>query len=369
MTAPSAGGDSPVDRISRRSLLARLAGSGSMLALGRGAYAKSGRMVSVRDFGARGDGAHDDTQSFQDAIDALRSGGTVEVPSGIYRIDPLRSVRLRSGVHLKMARGAELHAIPNAAPRAYVLLVQAVTDVRISGGRIVGDRDRHLGTEGEWGHGIAIYDGVRVVVRDTHISRCWGDGISIGGKKRGRDDLRPSMDVEIANVKFIGNRRQGLTVGRSRRVWVHDCEMADTGGTAPMAGIDVEPDKGDIAKDVRIERCLVRRNRGPGIQVWHDTHDVLIRDCTIEDNRNPGILAVGANGLSIRGNRIRDNAKVGIALRKQTRNVDISGNTFSDNAPGRPRKPTFGSDPRWAHHLEVAADAYLPKVSADNRLD
>ena len=355
--------------ISRRSLLAGMAGSGTMLALGRGASAKSLRTVSVRDFGARGDGAHDDTQAFQDAIDALREGGTVDVPSGLYRIDPLRSVRLASGVHLKLARGAELHAIPNAAPRAYILLVQAVHDVRISGGRIVGDRDRHLGTDGEWGHGIAIYGGVRVVVADTHISRCWGDGISIGGKKRSATDLRPSMDIEIANVKFIGNRRQGLTVGRSRRVWVHDCEMADTGGTAPMAGIDVEPDKGDIAKDVRIERCLVRRNRGPGIQVWHDTHDVLIRDCTIEDNRNPGILAVGANGLSIRGNRIRDNAKVGIVLRKQTRNVDIAGNTFADNAPGRPRKPSFGSDPRWAHHLEVAADSALPTVAADNRLD
>ncbi|MGO4550153.1 right-handed parallel beta-helix repeat-containing protein [Lysobacter sp. 2RAF19] len=355
--------------ISRRSLLARLAGTGTMLALGREAFAKSARKVSVRDFGAHGDGANDDTQAFQQAIDALPDGGTVNVPSGIYRIDPLHSVRLRSGIHLKMARGAELHAIPNAAPRAYVLLVQAVTDVRISGGRIVGDRDRHLGTDGEWGHGIAIYDGVRVVVRDMQISRCWGDGISIGGKKRSRDDLRPSTDIEIANVKFIGNRRQGLTVGRSRRVWVHDCEMADTGGTAPMAGIDVEPDKGDMAKDVRIERCLVRRNLGPGIQVWHDTQDVLIRDCTIEDNRNPGILAVGTQGLSIRGNRIRGNAKVGIALRKQARNVDISGNTFSDNAPGRPRKPTFGTDPRWAHNLEVAEDASLPKVSGDNRLD
>ena len=340
-----------------------------MLALGRGAFAKSSSSVSVRGFGAIGDGAHDDTQAFQDAIDSLGArGGIVNVPSGIYRINPLRSVRLKDGVHLQMARGAELHAIPNAAPRAYVLLVQSVRDVRISGGRIVGDRDRHLGTDGEWGHGIAIYGGVRVVVRDIQISRCWGDGISIGGKKKSATDLRPSMDIEIANVKAIGCRRQGLTVGRSRRVWVHDCEFADTGGTAPMAGIDVEPDKGDSARDVRIERCLVRRNRGPGIQVWHDTHDGLIRDCTIEDNRVNGILAVGTDGLAIRNNKIRGNAKVGIALRKQSRNVDIAGNTFAANAPGRPRKASLGGDPRWANHLEVAPDSDKPRVSGDNRL-
>lgn len=356
--------------ISRRTLLARAAGALSFLVFAPAAFAKTktGPTVDVRRFGARGDGTGDDTRAFQAAIDSLRGGGVVRVPAGVYRIDTLRSVRLRNGVHLQMAKGAELHAIPNAAPRSYVLLVQAVHDVQVSGGRIVGDRDRHLGTEGEWGHGIAIYDGVRVVVRDIHISRCWGDGISIGGKRRGKNDPRPSMDVEIANVKSIGNRRQGLSVGRSRRVWVHDCEFAGTGGTPPMAGIDVEPDKGDPAKDVRIERCHCHGNRGPGIQVWLDTHDVAIRDCTIERNRNPGILAVGANGLAIEGNVIRDNAKVGILLRKQSRGVRIANNTFEGNAPGRRRRPEGIDDPRWAHHLEVAADAYRPQIGPGNRL-
>jgi parallel beta-helix repeat protein len=362
--------------LSRRALIAQATGALSCLAFGSLAWAKNTRspavgqrVVDVRRFGARGDGTGDDTAAIQEAIDSLRDGGVVDVPSGIYRIDTLRSVRLRDGVHLRLSKGAELHAIPNAAPRSYVLLVQAVQDVRISGGRIVGDRDRHLGAEGEWGHGIAIYDGVRVVVSDIHISRCWGDGISIGGKRRGKNDPRPSMDVEIANVRSIGNRRQGLSVGRSRRVWVHDCEFAGTGGTPPMAGVDVEPDKGDPAKDVRIERCHCHDNRGPGIQVWMETHDVAIRDCTIERNRNPGILAVGANGLAIEGNRIRDNAKVGILLRKQSRGVRIAGNTFEGNAPGRKRRPQGVDDPRWARHLEVAADAARPQIGPGNRLE
>jgi len=163
--------------LSRRVLLARMAGAAAFLSLAASAHAKAktGPTVDVRRFGARGDGMVDDTQAIQAAIDSLRNGGVVSVPAGIYRIDTLRSLRLRNGVHLAMAKDAELHAIPNAAPRSYVLLVQAVHDVTISGGRIVGDRDRHLGLEGEWGHGIAIYDGVRVVVRDIHISRCWGD--------------------------------------------------------------------------------------------------------------------------------------------------------------------------------------------------
>ena len=37
-----------------------------------------------------------------------------------------------------------------------MLTVQGVSDVEISGGRIIGERDAHLGTTGEWGHGVMI---------------------------------------------------------------------------------------------------------------------------------------------------------------------------------------------------------------------
>src|SRR5688572_17299811 len=80
--------------------------------------------VNVRSMGARGNGLADDTASFQKAIDAVAArGGVVVVPPGRYLIDPLRSVRLRSHVDLRMASGAKLIAKPNGAPRAYVLLV------------------------------------------------------------------------------------------------------------------------------------------------------------------------------------------------------------------------------------------------------
>ena len=358
-----------IEGFSRRSLLGRMLAAVPLLWAGQGAFAKSNTTVDVRRFGARGDGRTDDTRAFQAAIDSLRNGGIVDVPSGVYRIDAERSVRLRSGVHLRLARSAQLHAIPNAIERSYVLLVQEVRDVRITGGRIVGERDRHRGASGEWGHGIAIYASQNVSVRDIHIAKCWGDGISIGGRAKRGAPPRPSMDVEIANVTCLDNRRQGLTIGRSRRVRVFDCEFSDTGGTPPATGIDVEPDAGDIARDVRIERCVVRRNKGPGIQVWKNSSSVTIRDCTIEDNRNSGILTVGAHDIDIERNRIRGNGKVGIVLRQKSGDVSIAGNTFARNAPGRARSAPRGRDPRWARHLETAADTGAVRIAPDNRFD
>lgn len=43
-------------------------------------------VADVTDFGARGDGRHDDTRAFQDAIDATR-GGALFIPRGRYRIE------------------------------------------------------------------------------------------------------------------------------------------------------------------------------------------------------------------------------------------------------------------------------------------
>ena len=320
----------------------------------------SAATVDVRRFGARGDGGHDDTLAFQRAVDATPAGGVLDVPAGSYVIDPVRSVRVHSRMHLRLARGARLVAKPNAAPRGYVLLVERASDVRISGGRIVGERHAHLGRGGEWGHGIMVRGASRVAIANMHVSDCWGDGISIGAGKLGGGRALPSSDIEIMGVTCTGNRRQGLTIGRSRRVRVRDCVFSNTGGTAPQAGIDVEPDAGDVARDVRIERCVVRGNRGPGIQVWKRTVDIAIVDCTIEGNRNAGVLAVGANGLVIDGNRIARNGTAGVAVRSGSSRVRVSGNRFASNGRG------------WklgmARHVQVASGAGV-QIAPDNRID
>lgn len=298
------------------------------------ARARGAAVLNVLDHGVYGDGDHDDTTAFQAVIDALPAdGGTVYVPAGNYIIDPTRNLRLRSKMHLQLADGAKLLAKRNSADRAYVLMAYKVSDVEISGGQIVGDRDNHLGTTGEWGHGIMVRGSSRVTIRDIRISRCWGDGISVGGAIVTGLPTVVSQGVVIANVVSTGNRRQGLSIGRSSEVKVYDSEFSDNVGIAPGCGIDVEPDANDLGTTttVHVENCLITGNQGNGIQVYKRVKGITIKRCTIEYNGGYGILTIAPVSGYIALNRIAHNYLMGVMLRSATTSYQVSGNVFRNN--------------------------------------
>ena len=66
--------------------------------------------LNVRDFGAAGDGAKDDTSALQAAILCCPKDSRVLIPEGTYRIGPLF---LKSDLRLELAKGAVLSAIPD----------------------------------------------------------------------------------------------------------------------------------------------------------------------------------------------------------------------------------------------------------------
>ena len=62
--------------------------------------------LSVKEFGAAGNGLRDDTASIQAAILACPEKGRVLIPEGDYLVSPLF---LKSGVHIEIAKNAHLH--------------------------------------------------------------------------------------------------------------------------------------------------------------------------------------------------------------------------------------------------------------------
>jgi len=321
-------------------------------------------VINVRDMGALGNKQHDDTAAFQNSVDNLpESGGTIIVPPGDYMIDASRSVRLRNRTRMKLEPGARLLTIPNALKRSYVLLVENISDVEIAGGQIIGDRDTHLGTLGEWGYGIFIRSAERVSVHDIHISNCWGDGICVGAVVKNSKVTKMSDGITLRRVVSTNNRRQGLSIGPARNVIVEDSEFSNTHGTKPSCGVDIEPEKRFRAENIKFSRCRFIGNSGSGLQIDESVYQVKVENCVINDNFRYGVFIIGGAGCDIHNNMLSGNGLVGTRIMRDSNNCRIENNTFKDNST-RAAVDVFDkviggnkSLQRKTSDLDVAADA------------
>ena len=154
--------------------------------------AKERCCANVRDFGAVGDGVHEDTAAIQTAINLLPDYSRLFFPAGIYLTFPLT---LRSHITLELAEGAVISGsterdrypivptftvdpvtgaeLPLAGfegqeLNSYESLIQGsyIEDVTITGqGRIDGN-----GQKGDWWHGFADFPASRP--RDIFLNRC-----------------------------------------------------------------------------------------------------------------------------------------------------------------------------------------------------
>jgi parallel beta-helix repeat protein len=280
----------------------------------------------------------DCTALLQQAIDQLPpTGGEVIVPAGDYLVDPVRSVSLRSHVQLRLLPGAVLRAKPVASANYAILRIQNASNVSVSGGSLVGDRDQHLGTTGEWGMGVDIRGSHAVLLEDVHISKCWGDGIYVGtstGTESGT-----CSDITLRHVVAEQNRRQGLSIVACSGALIEQCEFNNTGGTAPAAGIDLEPNKGQTVENVRIVNCTARGNQGDGFQFYAGAPGAQIRNSTIDGgisagNRRYGISLAGTSNCGVTNVQITDNANYGVYVQKSAQDCTISSNRIAGNLHG-----------------------------------
>jgi nitrous oxidase accessory protein NosD len=246
-------------------------------------------------------------------------------------------------MHFQMSPDAKLVVKPNSADGYSVLYAEGLQDVEISGGQIVGDRDQHMGTTGEGGHGVRIRGSQRVTIRDMLISKGWGDGISVGPKTVWQKNYIYSRDIVVANVICTSNRRNGLSIGNVIGMKVYDSEFNDTNGTTPQCGIDVEPDKDrdgtGYCDNVWIENCVMRGNAKYGVNVWKRSRNLTITKCMIEKNLVCGLVTRGLTGATFTGNTIRNTVTTGMFIQSETRDVAISGNTFYNNYTKQGIKP------------------------------
>ncbi len=192
--------------------------------------------VSVRDYGARGDGASDDRAAFQAALDA-GAGGVVLVPAGRYLLGRGAGywcVRVPAGTTLRGAPGAVLaQAVVGGSVR---LLEIEAARVTITGLEL--DGQRGLQVPDEHRSGIFALGATNLTITGVTVHGFTGDGVTIHSG---------SDDVAITGLSSYGNGRSGIAfTGCSSRALVggstfrgNGAQQFDTEPTFPCHVDDV----------------------------------------------------------------------------------------------------------------------------------
>ncbi len=267
-------------------------------------------------FGAVGDGRTDATAAIQRAIDQASSvgGGTVEVPSGTYRVNPVavhsvHGLMMRSGVTLRLADDAVLWALPTDRTHYSVVSFVQVRNAHLIGGTMRGERYQHTGDGGEWGHGVSIQSSQNITVSHVTSTQMWGDGFYVG--QAWKVEGSRTDNVTLCRVTSPDNRRQGLSIVDATNVKVLSSTFSGTHGTKPSAGLDIEPEPGNLVENVEVRDSVFERNAGDGIVLtWGPHNQAHIKNVLIEGNRvlsnNQGIMLHRALQCRVINNTVRN---------------------------------------------------------------
>lgn len=250
----------------------------------------------------------DNTQEINNAIAFIASsgGGVLKFSdNATYLIDARTGVIMQSNVILDFSSGAKLKAIPNDSGSYSVVKIHNVKHVGLINPYVIGDKDQHTGTTGEWGMGIDIRNSQYVDVNHATIENCWGDGIYLGNT--GKNDRNQYINF-TGNTVIKNCRRQGISVISALNCYIENLYVEDVYGTAPGAAIDFEPNNdyetienfviGTI-KAVRCRENVIFAYNSSKFEITID--NILAHDCAnprvtfsaSQYNIDPGYINIG----------------------------------------------------------------------------
>lgn len=215
---------------------------------------------------------------------------------------------------------------PNSFKKYSILTILKAENVTIMGkGSLIGDRDSHIGNNGEWGMCISTYDADNIHISGLFLSKGWGDGIYIG---------KGTKKLTVTDCTIDNCRRQGISVIEGTEVLIKDCIITNIYGTAPEYAIDIEPNAKNhasniVIRNVTAKNCkggfaiCTRKNNGSLIE------NVYIEKCKVIGNKKAAFTVKGAKNVILRNNIINDSfTKFAFNVQRSV-NVNIIENSIN----------------------------------------
>jgi parallel beta-helix repeat protein len=278
--------------------------------------AKLAQTVSVKDFGAVGNGIDDDTDAVQAALNYIGSigGGEVIIPAGTYMIaantfaggDDYGLV-VSDNTTITMSAGTVMKAITTSEGNYRIFSIVDKSNITINGGVLYGDQETHP-TSTEAGFGIGVLGSSDIYINNVAATQFKGDGIYVGYST----STPFSQRVHITNCRVFTNYRNGIA-------FTGCVDSSVSGGnvydhlTYAGVGIDLEPDANRIVQNITVNNVNL-----------------------FENLFNVGIQRMAGNGatlskINITSNTMREatTAQIQIAYADH---VNVVGNTMSNGS-------------------------------------
>ena len=253
-------------------------------------------------FGAANVRGGDDAPALQAAIDALGQRGNTLVLEGDYTISRRLDVRGKSGFRISgPGRISASSAMPVRSDYQCLMFDHCVdfevADIVLDGGSAV--RKGPLTAA----HALEIRSCSKFALRRIEVRNSVADCLYMAATAdNARDSAKHSHDAAFEDCSFVNGRRQGVSIIQGRKLQFSRCRFAETAGSAPQAGVDLESNSRDLEgaiQDISFNDCVFEANRGYGLLVASEKtpRRIVARRCTFHNNVAGAVSWNGRNGL------------------------------------------------------------------------
>lgn len=191
--------------------------------------------ISTAQIGIVGDGTTDETAKLQSFFDI--NSEKYYVNNGNILIDG--DINIPSNSTIEFSEDAKITRKATSLDTYFMFNIINKHDIKLVNIHLVGDRDTHIGSNGEWGYGINIAYSYNIEVLGATIEKTWGDGIYIGTSFT-ESKIESVSNILCKDCRILNCSRNGISICAGKDIRIIDCRASGIDRVAPKSGMDIE---------------------------------------------------------------------------------------------------------------------------------